>query len=89
MYFKYLENVINDNQYKSLTIFAHNLGNFDGYFLYKGLMLCYQPDYISSLIDESNTYISITHKTFPLLEFKDSLRIFPVSLDRLCKMFMP
>jgi hypothetical protein len=39
-YFNYLETVINnENTIKDkLTIFAHNLGEFDGYFLYKGLL---------------------------------------------------
>ena len=87
-YFKYLENVIKTEITieDKLTIFAHNLGNFDGYFLYKGLMNCYQPDNISSLIDDSNTFISISCK-FPLIEWKDSLRIFPASLDKICTMF--
>ena len=49
-------------------------------------MLCYHPDNINSLIDESNTFISITCNN-PLIEWKDSLRIFPMSLDKLCKMF--
>jgi hypothetical protein len=60
-YFNYLKNVI-DNEILlegSLTIFAHNLGNFDGYFLYKGLMKCYNPDHVTSIVDESNTFISI------------------------------
>ena len=88
-YFNYLENVIN-NQITiegKLIIFAHNLGSFDGYFLFKGLMNNYNPDQISSIIDESNSFISIQHLGNPLIEWKDSLRIFPVSLDNLCKMF--
>lgn len=38
------------------------------------------------MIDETNTFISITN-LFPHIEWKDSLRIFPCSLDKLCKMF--
>ena len=88
-YFNYLENVISSEATieNKLTIFVHNLGNFDGYFLYKGLMLCYNPDQLSSIIDESNSFISIQHLDNPLIEWKDSLRIFPVSLNNLCKMF--
>jgi hypothetical protein len=56
-YFSYLES-INTNLDK-LTIFAHNLGDFDGYFLYKALMNHYNPDNISSIIDENNSFISI------------------------------
>jgi len=41
-YFNYLENIIkNSETLNELTIFAHNLGDFDGYFLYKGLMKHY------------------------------------------------
>jgi len=89
-YFNYLKNVLDNNLtiQDKLVIFAHNLGNFDGYFLYKGLMLCYHPDNISSIIDDSNKFISITCNALTdLIEFKDSLRIFPMSLDKLCKMF--
>src|SRR6266478_2595449 len=88
-YFNYLENIINNELTieSKLTIFAHNLGEFDGYLLYKGLMLCYNPDQLSSIIDESNSFISIQHLNNPLIEWKDSLRIFPMSLNNLCKMF--
>ena len=87
-YFKYLEEVINNDItiIDKLTIFAHNLGNFDGYFLYKGLNQCYNPKQVTAMLDETNTFISITN-LFPLIEWKDSLRIFPCSLDKLCKNF--
>ena len=89
-YFTYLEEVIKTEVsiVDKLTIFAHNLGNFDGYFLYKGLLNHYNPDYVSSLIDETNSFISIKNNDIPLIEWKDSLRIFPISLDKLCKMFL-
>jgi hypothetical protein len=97
-YFNYLENVVNTEitsacgQEDKLTIFAHNLGGFDGYFLYKGLLNHYNPDYISSLIDDTNSFISIKNNDTPLIEWFakgiDSLRIFPISLDKLCKMFL-
>ena len=88
-YFNYLEQVIKNEPgiENKLTIFAHNLGNFDGYFLYKGLMLNYEPNQITSIMDESNTFISIQHLNIPFVEWKDSLRIFPISLNKLCKMF--
>jgi hypothetical protein len=88
-YFNYLKKVV-DNEIVlegKLTIFAHNLGNFDGYFLYKGLMLCYNPDHVTCIMDESNSFISIQHLNVPFIEWKDSLRIFPTNLDKLCKMF--
>lgn len=51
-------------------------------------MMCYKPDHISSIIDEKNCFISIQHSSAtPWIEFKDSLRIFPMSLNDLCKMF--
>jgi len=88
-YFSYLEIVINnENTIKDkLVIFAHNLGDFDGYFLYRGLLNHFNPDHINSIIDEANTFISIQHKLHPIIEWKDSLRIFPMSLNKLCKMF--
>jgi hypothetical protein len=91
-YFKYLKSVIDNNITieGKLVIFAHNLGNFDGYFLFRGLMSCYNPDHVNSIVDESNTFISITATTLgggDLIEWKDSLRIFPSSLNEVCKMF--
>jgi len=89
-YFTYLKNVLDNNLTieDKLVIFAHNLGNFDGYFLYKALMNNYNPENVSSLIDDSNTFISISCNVFgELIEWKDSLRIFPMSLDKLCKLF--
>jgi hypothetical protein len=89
-YFNYLKNIIANNISieDKLVIFAHNLGNFDGYFLYRGLMSCYHPDKVTSIIDDSNTFISISCNALgELIEFKDSLRIFPMSLNNLCEMF--
>lgn len=87
-YFKYLENVLQkDVTLNKLTIFAHNLGSFDGYFLYKALMKEYNPMHVSSIIDESNTFISIKIDSHLIAEWKDSLRIFPTSLNKLCYMF--
>lgn len=88
-YFNYLENVINNEItiQDKLTIFAHNLGEFDGYFLYKGLLNHFNPDLVTSIIDEANSFISIQHKMHPIIEWKDSLRVFPMSLNKLCKMF--
>jgi hypothetical protein len=92
-YFKHLESLIPSNlPYGKITIFAHNLGDFDGYFLYKGLMNYYNPDNISSIIDDTNSFISVTNlinlnKTKFIIEWKDSLRIFPISLNQLCEVF--
>jgi hypothetical protein len=88
-YFTYLTDVIKTEVTidDKITIFAHNLGSFDGYFIFNGLMMCYNPDHISSIIDHSNAFIAIQHLDIPKIEFKDSLRVFPISLNNLCKMF--
>src|ERR1700753_2047068 len=86
-YFTYLESIFKLNNLDKLTIFAHNLGEFDGYFLYNALLNHYNPDHINSIIDDSNSFINIIHNNFPIIEWKDSLRIFPIKLNELCKMF--
>lgn len=71
------------------TIFAHNLGSFDGYFLYKALMNHYPSDNVSIVVDDQNKFVCLQLKVSDsdLITFKDSYRIFPVSLDNLCKSF--
>jgi hypothetical protein len=69
-------------------IFAHNLGNFDGYFLYKGLLNHFDPIIVESLIDDSKSFISISLNINDIkIVWKDSIRIFPISLDKLCDIF--
>ncbi len=70
------------------TIFVHNLGSFDGLFLYKALSNYAKPQQVSTIIDDKNKFIQIIfniNKT--KMVWKDSYRIFPVSLDNLCKVF--
>jgi hypothetical protein len=68
------------------NIFVHNLGSFDGFFLYKGLSNKFAPDQISCLIDNHNKFIQITLQVDKVkVIFKDSYRIFPVSLNDLCE----
>lgn len=86
-YFSYLEKLDVSQHYDKLVIFAHNLGDFDGYFLYKALMNHYNPESINSIIDESNSFISIKLNSSITFEWKDSLRIFPMSLNKLCELF--
>jgi hypothetical protein len=71
-----------------LTIFAHNLGEFDGYFLYKALLKHYNIKNVTSLIDDTNSFISISLNDLINIEWKDSLRIFPMKLSSLSKMFL-
>jgi len=103
-------NYILDNPKYFETVFAHNLGSFDGIFLYKGLLKNLDIKDIGSIIDDKNNFISITYNpkgkvkgvTSPQCKatsaregenktinftWKDSYRIFPVSLDNLCKSF--
>jgi hypothetical protein len=89
-YFNYLETIfINEESIGSkLTIFAHNLGEFDGYFLYKALLNHYNVKNVSSLIDDTNSFISISVVDKLIIEWKDSLRVFPMKLEDLCKMFL-
>lgn len=66
-------------------IFAHNLGNFDGFFIYKALSNSFKPEEVSCLIDTHNKFIQITLEKKNLkIVFKDSYRIFQISLNDLC-----
>jgi hypothetical protein len=75
------------------TIFVHNLGKFDGYFLYNGLLKTIDNiKNVNTIIDNKNNFISIYY-TFKkdakisTISWKDSFRLFPISLDQLCKTF--
>jgi hypothetical protein len=85
---------------KAYIIYAHNLGGYDGYLLYKNFLLMDSSkiDNFKSLIDADHKFISIdyrySYKTPRMkksstitLTWKDSLRIFPGSLDSVCKQF--
>ena len=73
---------------EDLIIFANNLGSFDGYYLYKGLINHFYPIIVDALIDDSKSFISITLLINNVkIVWKDYLRIFPVSLDKLCDIF--
>ena len=76
-FFTYLEN-------SGISIvFAHNLGGFDGYFIYKGLLDLNYPN-VETVVDQHNNFILIKYGN---IVFKDSYRIFPVSLNELCYNF--
>jgi hypothetical protein len=71
-----------------VTVFLHNLGNFDGYYILLGLLNTkgVRKEDIQTNIDPDKKYVQITFKGLNLeLTFKDSLRMFDVSLDNLCK----
>jgi hypothetical protein len=74
---------------KNCTIFAHNLGGYDGYFIYKYfLSIVKDIDALTTMIDNANKFITIEYAFEDCkLTFKDSLRIFPGSLNDICKQF--
>lgn len=78
-----------DNNPHSETIFVHNLGGFDGVFLYKALLKTRSKDFVKAIIDTKNKFITITYQIPGGNKFiwKDSYRVFPVSLKDLCKTF--
>jgi len=75
------------------TIFVHNLGKFDGYFLYNGLLKTVDNiKNLNTIVDNKNNFISIYYsfkrddKLFTI-SWKDSYRLFPVSLEQLSNIF--
>ena len=92
-YFKYVA------QLPPHTIFVHNLGSFDGYFILKYLTFAFNADRVLSIVDDSNKFIQISlclkdpneklksDESIPYTYWKDSYRIFPVSLNDLAKVF--
>jgi len=69
------------------TIFIHNLGYFDGFFLYKYLSSFY-PQSVKTLIDDLNRFIIIEWKIDKIkIKFLDSFRILPASLNELADKF--
>ncbi len=83
-------NKINDLNLHNCIIFSHNLGSFDGYFIFKGLLELpgVNIDKVNSIIDDFHRFIGIDiiWKDTKFV-FKDSLRVFPVSLQELTKVF--
>jgi len=67
------------------NILVHNLGSFDGLFIYKALSKFEVPGKVGAIIDDKNKFIQIELRTSSgIIQFKDSYRIFPVSLENLC-----
>ena len=84
---EYLDFIIINKEYFE-NIFVHNLGSFDGYFLYPGLSKIVLPNEIKCIFDNQNKFIQIEiNKNNSKIFWKDSYRVFPVSLDNLCKVF--
>ena len=56
------------------------------FFIYKALSNRFKPEEVSCLVDSHNKFISITLSINKFkVTFKDSYRIFPVSLSDLCQ----
>jgi hypothetical protein len=73
-----------------IVIFMHNLGAFDGFFLYLGLLDndMLKPSDVKSMIDKHNEFIQIEAKINGILfTWRDSIRVFNVSLSKLCDVF--
>lgn len=83
-------NELNELKLHKCIIFYHNLGSFDGYFIFKGLLELPEIDInkVNSIIDDFHRFINIEifWKDSKFI-FKDSLRIFPISLQELCSLF--
>ena len=70
------------------TNFVHNLGSFDGYFLYKYLSKIYPIEALSCIIDNQNKFIQISLNVGgKSITWSDSYRVFPISLNELCETF--
>lgn len=54
---RFFENISKLNPH---TIFVHNLGSFDGYFILKYLSYIYEPNKVNSIIDDSKKFIQIS-----------------------------
>jgi hypothetical protein len=76
-----------DNSKFFKNIFVHNLGSFDGIFIYKAISKFFLPEEVSTIIDDKNRFIQIQLKGKYNICYRDSYRVFPVSLDNLCSNF--
>lgn len=71
-----------------MVIFTHNLGSFDGFFIFKYLSLILDNNQLNTIIDQHHKFISIEAEIKGItFIWKDSYRLFPVSLNSLCKNF--
>ena len=77
---------------KQNVVFIHNLGGFDGNFIVKGLMLQLGKDNVQNMMDADRKFIQINAQITigevkMNIVFKDSMRVFNISLEGLCKNF--
>ncbi len=77
-----------DRRDKIIHIFMHNLGKFDGIYLIKGLLKIIHYNNVKTIINKENEFIEINAKIYNYkFIWKDSFRIFNVSLKELCEIF--
>lgn len=103
MWLEFYQKVMDENIGNSLIIYSHNLGAFDGYFIFPSLYdIADSSSNVVPLTDDKNKFIlinytSITEKwdedigemdlTLLNWKFLDSYRLFPASLNDLCKIY--
>ena len=85
LWLEVLNFIIKNNGYFKF-IFVHNLGSFDGWFIHKALSIFVDIEQVKTIMDNQNKFISIHYKEYDI-KWLDSYRIFPVSLNDLCKTF--
>jgi hypothetical protein len=70
------------------VIFAHNMGNFDGYFVLNGLLKNLNKK-VELLVDDQNSliYMSFKNDKNKTISFKDSFRLLPDNLNNLSKIY--
>ena len=85
-FFEYISNSKNEG---IKTIFVHNLGSFDGVFIFTQLAKLLKPLTPGIMLDNSNKYIKISmeFRKGHTINWIDSYRMFPVSLNDLCANF--
>ena len=89
MWLEFITYLKESNRPEHQTIFVHNLGGFYGMFIFSNLVKLLDPIKPNVIIDDSNKFIRISLELYKGYKIKwiDSYRLFPVSLDDLCKNF--
>lgn len=76
------------NELHNPVIFVHNIGKFDGIFIFQALIKYFDSSSLKTILDDEKSFIQITVTIKgQIITFKESYRIFPVGLNDLCKIF--
>ena len=80
-FFSFLDKLVPDildsqksKKFINYTIFVHNLGSFDGLFIFKYLILLRDSSLIDTLLDDKNKFVRITYTSFGEINEMDSQR---------------